>query len=428
MRVDHRLLLPSLASASLLAAGCPESGGGNATAADAETEGATATTTGGSPLPDSDGTDGGSTGPAAPTGALPPSQPVDLAWTVFDVGVGSKPEVAVSSDGTVHVASIYEEQPGWIRWSAMESNATGPGAEVDVAVGYFYGPIALGTLSDGAPVIAYHDHDLEDQVLATGLGGDGFDLAPMANPGHDGWYSSLHVTADDRVHTATFDPMQFGGMGVFYGTYDGSWTTALAVPGAFDYINGTSIAVGPDGTVYIATFSDAAGEPLLARIAVGGDWQVSTIEPRGSHLDVGFFPSLVIAPDGTLHLTYLVRDEPSSGQIRYARGGYDTLELFDAADFNDVSINFEGARSVSTLAILPDGRPVVAYQTTQTTNVLIIGDDEVLTNTVATTEGSTPFGQQTSIATGDDGQIHLVWWIHDGSVPGTVQYARATAP
>ena len=120
--------------------------------------------------------------------------------------------------------------PGWVRYTTLASGASVPAPVQDVADGYFYGPIDLVLGSDGRPLILYHDHDREDQVLAIGSG-SGFQLRPMENAGHDGWYNTGVVGPDGTLHTVTYDPRGFSGRGLNYGAWDGTrWRVELAAP------------------------------------------------------------------------------------------------------------------------------------------------------------------------------------------------------
>lgn len=355
---------------------------------------------------------------AAPDGGPPPGR----AWTFFSVGPGAKPMIALDGAGQVHVASIYEAEPGWVRHTSFAPDATEAPAPTDVANGYFYGPIDVGAQTDGTPVVAYHDHDLEDQVLAIGDGAGGFTTSPMTNPGHDGWYNAMHVDGD-VVHTATYDPGGFGGRGVYYGVWDGSWTVELAVAGSFDYAGGLSIARASDGTVYIAYFDDGAGRGMLSRRGADGTWTEQTLDPdTTAGVEVGRFPFVRLDSDGDLHVVFLSRETATSGTVRYGTGTWDALVYEDVGTLDGISIGFSGARNTATLAIDPaTGVAVVAAQSSSRSWLAVRGAGGFAVESIET---ASTLGQQTSIAVGA-GVIHLVYWQMDGAVPGTVMYGRA---
>ena len=81
-----------------------------------------------------------------------------------------------------------------------------------VASGYFYGPLDL-VMRGASPIINYHDHDREDQVVAI-RAELGWSLNPINHPGHDGWNNTVAIDGAGRLHTLTTDPLDFGGPGL----------------------------------------------------------------------------------------------------------------------------------------------------------------------------------------------------------------------
>jgi hypothetical protein len=345
------------------------------------------------------------------------------SWIFMPLGDGSKPVLALTSSGDVQVATIYEANPGWVRHVSFAADATSAPSPTDVAAEYFYGPIDVGSLADGTPVVAYHDHTLEDQVLAVGDGAGGFTLSPMSNPGHDGWYNALTVDSSDVVHTATYDPSGFSGLGVYYGTWDGSWTVELAVSGSFDYAGGMSIARASDGSVYIAYFDDGASRGMLARRMTDGTWSTQMIDPDFTDtVETGRFPFLRLDSTNALHVVYLSRDTMTSGSVRYGTGTWDAMSYEAVGRLDDIEIGFDGARNIATLALDPaSDAPVIVAQSKTLTWLATRGAGGFVVEPVAS---GTTFAQQTSVAV-RAGVIHLVYWQRDGAVPGTVIYGRA---
>ena len=101
-----------------------------------------------------------------PVQDLPSPQPAGLDWNLFTVGAGAKPVVTATAGGTADVAFMFEADPGWLRHARFGPGATEADVVNEVATGYFYGPIGVADFADGRTGIAYHDHTLEDQVLA----------------------------------------------------------------------------------------------------------------------------------------------------------------------------------------------------------------------------------------------------------------------
>ena len=107
-------------------------------------------------------------------------------WTFTRLGSGAKPALALDADGTAHVAFMNGSTAGWVRYVRLPAGSTTPETHESVDDGYFYGPIDVVLGSDSQPFVLYHDHTVEDQVLAIRGAGGSWSLAPMTNAGHDG--------------------------------------------------------------------------------------------------------------------------------------------------------------------------------------------------------------------------------------------------
>ena len=344
-------------------------------------------------------------------------------WRFTRFGVGAKPAIAVGADGTVHATFMNEAMDGWVRYASLSAGASSPGQSELIADGYFYGPIDILLADDGQPRILYHDHDREDQVLAI-RSGSGFTLQPMTNAGHDGWYNTGVVGPDGTLHTATYDPSGFSGLGLNYGAWDGSsWNIELAAPGSFDYKGGTAIVYTPDG-IHAAFFDDVAGLGKIATRVGPNTWTVSTIEPLGGRSDVGRFPDMEVDPDGsTLHLVYLAVEASGAGVIRYAKGTVGSFEFRDLTSVTDFTLGFAGARDIATLHLTENGEPIVAVQTRSETTVLRVGSQDVETLAQFQAQSGITFMQQTEVVVDGSDQVHVIWW-QSGEMPGTVCHGQ----
>ena len=214
----------------------------------------------------------GSDSPASPSdgnvvSVCVPSGSVE-GWRFTRFGMGVKPAIVVGADGTIHATFMNEAMDGWVRYASLSAGASSPGQSELIADGYFYGPIDILLAGDGQPRILYHDHDREDQVLAI-RSGSGFTLQPMTNAGHHGWYNTGVIGPDGTLHTATYDPSGFSGLGLNYGAWDGSsWNIELAAPGSFDYKGGTAVGV-PMGRTWVPL-------PHPSRVTDDLPWRVSS--------------------------------------------------------------------------------------------------------------------------------------------------------
>ena len=344
-------------------------------------------------------------------------------WRFTRFSAGTKPAIAVGTDGTVHATFMSESMSGWVRYASLSAGASSPGQSELIANGYFYGPIDILLADDGQPRILYHDHDREDQVLAV-RSGSRFTLQPMTNVGHDGWYNTGVIGPDGTLHTATYDPSGFSGRGLNYGRWDGSsWDIELAAPGSFDYAGGTAIVYTPDG-IHAAFFDDVAGVGKIATRGGPNTWTVSTIEPLGGRSEIGRFPDMEVDPDGsTLHLVYLAVDASGGGVIRYAKGTVGAFEFRDLMSVTDFTIGFGGARDIATLDLTDNGEPIVAIQTRSEMTVLRVGTQEMETLAQFQAQSGIQFMQQTEVVTDGSGTVHVIWW-QSGEEPGTVCHGQ----
>jgi hypothetical protein len=316
-----------------------------------------------------------------------------------------------------------ESLEGWVRYASLSTDASSPGQIETIANGNFYGPIDILLADDGEPRILYHDHGLEDQVLAI-RSGSSFSLWPMVNVGHDGWYNTGVIGPDGTLHTATYDPSGYSGLGLIYGAWDGSaWYIELAAPGSFDYAGGTAIVYTPDG-IHAAFFDDEAGVGKIATRVLPNDWTVATIEPLGGRVEIGRFPDMEVDPDGsTLHLVYLAVDAMGVGVIRYAKGTPGAFQFQDVLSVTDFTIDFVGARDIATLDLTANGEPIVAIQTRSEMTVLRVGTQEIETLGQFQAGSNIQFRQQTEVVVDAAGRVHVAWW-QNGEFPGTVCYGQ----
>ena len=160
-----------------------------------------------------------------------------------------------------------------------------------MAEGYFYGPLDVATSASGDVYINYHDHNVEDQIVAV-RSDNTWTLLRVMDDGHDGWDNSIRVTDDGIIHTSSVDPSGFGGRGVEYArrSPSGVWNVEAVGSPPIMYANATSIVIKPDREPTIAYYNDTAEDLELAERA-GGLWSISVVDSAGS---VGRFSSLAL--------------------------------------------------------------------------------------------------------------------------------------
>lgn len=255
----------------------------------------------------------------------------DAQWDFVRVDDGTKPAMALGPDCTAEVSYMLERNDGYVRHASIP-----PGSLPSIAMvaeGYFYGPFDVATSASGDVYINYHDHDVEDQIVAV-RSDNMWTLLRIMDAGHDGWDNNIRVTDDGIIHTSSVDPSGFGGRGVEYArrSPSGIWTVEAVGSPPITYANATSIVIKPDREPAIAYFNDTARDLELAERS-SGLWSISVVDSTGS---VGRFPSLALDDAGDLHVAYYQALSPDVGVIRYARRTGGAWAIADVDTLTDV--------------------------------------------------------------------------------------------
>ena len=132
-------------------------------------------------------------------------------------------------------------------------------------------------------------------------------------------------------------------------------------------------------------------------------------------MEVGRFPDIVLDPsDGSLHMVYLIRDGTSSGLIRYAHRTATGTTFTDVTTLDDFTVGSAGARDIATVALDSSGEPVVAIQN-RSELILATGGDARFQLESFPAAAGLALRQQTSIGVTHGDQIHVIFWLEDGS-------------
>ena len=95
-------------------------------------------------------------------------------------------------------------------------------------------------------------------------------------------------------------------------------------------------------------------------------------------------------------------------------------ELTAVSDFD---IGFDGARDLATLALRPDGTPIVSVQTRSELSVFEVGPAEDTELVRFQARDGVRFRQQTDTRVAANGDIHIAFWQTGEESPGTVCHA-----
>ena len=361
-------------------------------------------------------------------------------WTIETLGEGSKPEIALDTQGRPHIAYMLEEQVGGTYYAVRDA---GSWQISEVAPGYFYGPLDIALDATDLPHIAYHDHDAADNiddgdVVHAYLQDGQWQLHTVRHPGHDGWDSTIALDSQGRVHIASIDPVQFGataGLEWALGV-DEQWTVEAIGSGPLPYEFGTAIAIDSEDRPHIAYHSGderlntGFGSDLFYAVLLTDGWTIAPVDVEG---DVGKFPSLVLDSQDRPHIANFERDERSAGYLKYAFWDGSTWHMESVDRMENMNIAFIGARRSMALALDDQDRPHIAYSNRATVKYIrkVDGAWEEAQTVAAPTAGGLELGQLVSLALGPDGQPHLTFFElpeNARTSTGTVYYAAGPVP
>ena len=348
------------------------------------------------------------------------SETTSAEWIKEVVFQGAaKPSLAIGADNQPRIAFMVEAMPGFV---SLAERRDGVWTQESVASGYFYGPLDV-IMRGASPIINFHNHDLEDQVVAI-RGELGWSLTPIAHPGHDGWDNTLGIDPSGRLHTLTTDPMDFGGPGLEYATFDGAaWQVEEVGSGPITYAEGLSLTFANDGAAHIS-YHNSPERSLYHGVRREGRWQLTRVD---SGPNAGMFSSIAIASDGMPLISY-IRLTSEGAEVRLAtlQNGQWQSELIDTV--LDLTVGFAFARNATSLRVDPAGMLHVAYSGESTIKYAKRNDLawEIETiDTIAANVG-TRFGQQVDLERDASGGWHLVSFdvVRGNPLSGNILYYR----
>ena len=365
-----------------------------------------------------------------------------FTWRIEEVDrVGIKPALALASDGTPHVAYMLEKDiGGWVNYARRDATSPGRWKISTVAEGYFYGPLDIDLTPSQRPVIVYHDHqdtelvllELGEVIYASQNEDQTWQLNILKDPGHDGWDSRSVIDSDGVGYVVAVDPLQFFGSGIeFYRVEpDGSYVVEQIGSGPQDYKYAVDIAIDSAKTPYI-TYYDQNENDLALAVRKDSGWELTLVDTEG---ETGLFSSLLIDSNDRIHISFLRREGESSGAVMYATRGKKNSEwTFSKVDDLDnlfLSGASWGARNVTSLALGPDGNPIIAYGDRARVNVAAWNGTAWQSDTIDTSTDllDRPLGHLVSLKTDRAGRPHLVWWELTSFIPtkGIIKYAVGT--
>jgi hypothetical protein len=380
-----------------------------------------------------------------------------------EVGVGSASAGGISSNAgyswqpAVAVASSGEPILAWEdhssgygdiyvrRWNGSTWEEMGAGSASGGGISNSSNPsgqAAVATTSDGAVYIAWTNRTIvTPEIYVRRWNGSGWEEvgAGSASGGGisntSGWSQlpSMAVAPDGTVYVAWEEDIagqiyvrRWNGNGweeVGAGSASGGGISNTSGGGSF----GSSIAVAPDGTPYVAWCDGSNGwEQIYVRRWRGGTWEEvghgsahgGGISSTNSH---SWYPSVGIAPGGVPYIAWYEELDAFISEIYVRRWNGVHWEEVGAGSASGGGISSNGGISdFPSLAVAPDGMPYVAWHGTKSGDVEIYvrrwdGNSwqEVGVGSASGGGISDNFGESydSSLAIGSDGVPYIAW--HD---------------
>ncbi len=292
-------------------------------------------------------------------------QVLNPAWSMKDVGLGTKPSFDFDAQGRVHVMGMTEEFNGVV-WYDVADSIDGPWDPQTLQTGYFYGPGDLRVDAAGNAHIAYHDHDRADaRHLVVENDGTVTEFTTVSLS-HDGWDNALAFDDQGGLYQSSVDPSSFGAINSLqYSQFSGGeWQMeTIAGSGSFMYGFNTSLAFDSGGQPHIVyTGATDWTEPGDLKYAhrTGEGWQISSIVTDGIR---GRFPSLAIDGQDRPHVGWLDIDENehTRGFVRYGVMENSVWSVETVDTLEHIQLGFSGGRKQVSLALDNAGDVHLAY-------------------------------------------------------------------
>ena len=380
---------------------------------------------------------------AAPSLTSPPStgdaaDQVSLSSENFDglveeVGVGTKPAIALDQDGNPNIAFMFESQDGFVKAS---ERVDGVWIESLITEGYFYGPLDIDINPDGAAVVAWHNHqatqfapNLGDVEIAVKTPG-GWARRTLQNQGHDGWDTRLIIDDDGVKHIGAIDPKEFDGDGVEYYRVEpgGDIIIDQVGSGNLTYKFAVSIAIDSAGIPYLTNYDQDTNDLILA-IRDGSNWILETVDAEG---DAGQFAELVIDGDDRIHISYVTQIGPDAATVKYATRlvSANEWEMRDVDALTQIFYGFEGAREITAIDVDSEGNPWIVYTDASIMKLAVWeGSAWQIDSVSIATDRGVAFGQLVTMELDADDVPHIATFeVTDvGPLNGNILYFRGTA-
>jgi hypothetical protein len=347
-------------------------------------------------------------------------------WQLNFVAGGAKPSLALDSDGTPHIAYVFELSSGWVRHAVWNPGTMGFDTTT-VNTGNFYGPAAIALDQNDIPGINYHRHTPVPEQIYSTLAGPTWVNTAIASDNHDGWDNSLQFDSNNLPRTSSVDPVDFGpaSTGVEYAVFDGvSWNVEAIGSAQILLAMGTSLELDAADDPHITYYDSNTGD-LMYATKQGGSWTIAPVETSG---DVGRFSSLELDDLERPRIAYYQHLADSVGLVKYAAWNGASWDISVVDTLRRVYL--DEAHATISLDLDPQGEPHISYGDEKVVGYATLSGSTWITERIIDVNPeATVLGQATSIAVGPAGEVHIAYHELLTRVPlnGTVMHATKEA-
>jgi hypothetical protein len=282
------------------------------------------------------------------------SRPVGVA-TCEDTVV--TPTTAIS----MYLPLLYHGTPGTTGgWRELGGSASGDGISGDA----YGGMASIAIASDGTPYIAWIS---EENLFVKRWSRDDLDWEQVGTPVTDAmWGGYSLVIAPDSIPYIAFESDN-----IYVKRWSGDdWEEvgAGSVNGGGGHAHYPSLAIAPDGTLYVAWWKakSISDSDIYAKRWNGAVWEevgVGSASGGGvSNTDSASYPAIRTSPDGTPYVAWW-DDRNSEGDIFVRRWNGVVWEQVGGGSASGGGISNTGQASAPpSLAVASDGTPYIAWK------------------------------------------------------------------
>ena len=284
--------------------------------------------------------------------------PTEKTWETETIAyLGYTPEIAVDTNGKLHICYMYVEQDVHIHGNLMYATNDKGKWQIttvdDLGVAGEYCSIALDD-SDNAH-ISYFNYTNENLKYATNASGSW--TTETAITGGVGMNTSIAIDSNGYAHVAMNTWPWSVGYVLYATNATGSWNAIVMSQ------NGGPPAVGVDPDDFIHIVYYGGFDDLIYQHNDSGSWEINTLDFYGT---TGRYPSIAIDSDGFIHISYGIDGSPHSLKYATNRFGvwlkFQTSQTEEGGDWSSIALNSQNIPCISHHARLENNLKFTTFE------------------------------------------------------------------